>query len=279
MPDGVRAEEAVQRADGRDDQARALATLVVPTYNAVAFIAVTIERLRGFLLQHPEWRVLFVCDGCTDATPDVLQEAAFDTAGLDVLVHARNRGKGYAVRSGFAAATTPYAVFTDVDLAYDLEDACRVLALLQAGADMVVADRTNPDTQYCMSPRDLPTVYRRHLMSRAYNAWVRRMLPITVRDTQAGLKGLSRAAWEQLASVLHVDGFAFDVELLARAGQAGLRIVETPVAFRYVDPTTVVMLRHGREMFIEVLRLRRALRRYPVGAQSASSSVPVADRP
>jgi dolichyl-phosphate beta-glucosyltransferase len=271
-------EEDVERADGRDYQARALATLVVPTYNAAAFVAVTMERLRGFLSRHPEWRVLFVCDGCTDATPDVLQGAARDTAGLDVLVHAKNRGKGYAVRSGFAAATTPYLVFTDVDLAYDVEDACRVLALLQAGADLVAADRTHPDTQYCMSPLDLPTVYRRHLMSRIYNAWVRRMLPITVRDTQAGLKGLSREAWERLAPVLRVDGFAFDVELLARAGQAGLRIVETAVAFRYVDPTTVVMLRHGRQMFVEVLRLRRALRRYPVAARPGSSSLPVADR-
>jgi len=80
-------------------------------------------------------------------------------------------------------------------------------------------------------------------------------------------------------SVLHVDDFAFDVELLARARQAGLRIVETGVAFRCVDPTTVVMLRHGRQKLVEVLRLRRALRRYPVGAQSGSCLVPVADRP
>ena len=98
------------------------------------------------------------------------------------------------------------------------------------------------------------------------------------RDYQGGaLATLVVPTYNAVAfSVLHVDGFAFDVELLARAG---VRIVETPVTFRYVDPTTLVMLRHGRQKLVEVLRLRRALRRYPVGAQSGSSSVPVADRP
>ena len=243
---------------GPHDPPGALATLILPTYNAAAFVAETVSRLRAFLTRHPEWRVLFVCDGCTDGTEALLQDLG---PGFDLVAYGGNRGKGFAIRTGFGAATTPYLVFTDVDLAYDPEDACRVVVQLEAGADLVVASRVDPATRYSISPRDFPTLYRRHLMSRLYNAWVRLMLPIRSRDTQAGLKGVSRRAWAELAPDLTVDGFGFDVELLALAGHRGLRVVETPVTFRYVDPTTVVMLRHGSRMLVEVIRLRRALRR------------------
>jgi glycosyltransferase involved in cell wall biosynthesis len=254
------------------------ATLVLPTYNAAAFIADTVERLARFLERHPDWRVLFVCDGCTDATPGLLGEACARTPGMEVRIHGVNRGKGHAIRSGFDAAATPHLVFTDVDLAYDPEDACRIVALLQAGADLAVADRARPDSRHWVSPRDFPSLYRRHVMSRLYNAWVRRMLPIAARDTQAGLKGIRLAAWQRLAPALRVDGFAFDVELLARAGQAGMTIVETPVSFRYVDPTSVVMLRHGWAMLFAVLRLRRALRQRPLRAPASAPSLPGPDR-
>jgi glycosyltransferase involved in cell wall biosynthesis len=249
-----------------------MATLVLPTYNAAAFIADTVARLRSFVEAHPDWQVLFVCDGCTDATPALLVEVCREVPGFGVRVHQTNHGKGHAVRAGFDAATTPYLAFTDVDLAYDLEDACRLVALLQNGADIAVANRASPDSRHWVSPRDFQSLYRRHVLSRIYNAWARAMLPITVGDIQAGLKAITLVAWTQLRPTLTVDDFAFDAELLVRASQAGLCVVEAPVSFRYVDPTTVLMARHGWRMLFAVLRLRRALWRQ---ARSVPQSEPV----
>jgi glycosyltransferase involved in cell wall biosynthesis len=250
-------------ARGEAQQPTAEATLVLPTYNAAAFIGDTVARLRCFVEAHPEWRVLFVCDGCTDATPALLARACAGARGFTVRVHEQNRGKGHAVRAGFDAANTPYLVFTDVDLAYDPEDARRLVALLREGADLAVANRASPDSRHWVSPRDFPSLYRRHLSSRLYNRWARAMLPITVGDTQAGLKAVSRAAWARLSPMLRLDDFAFDTELLARASLEGMRVVETPVSFRYVDPTTVAMVRQGWRMLFAVLRLRTTLRRRP----------------
>ena len=255
-----------------DPSAGALATLVLPTYNAAAFVVDTVEQLRGFLARHPGWRVLFVCDGCTDGTERLLQRLG---PGFDVRAYPRNRGKGFAIRTGFDAVVTPYLVFTDVDLSYEPEDACRIVTLLQAGADLVVANRVDRASHYKIGPRDFATLYRRHLMSRAYNAWVRALLPIRERDAQAGLKGISRMAWNALAGDFMIDGFGFDVELLARARQQGLRIVEMPVAFRHVEGTTVALLRDGTRMLGEVVRIRRTLRRraaVPVPATVATES-------
>jgi len=86
------------------------------------------------------------------------------------------------------------------------------------------------------------------------------MLPIEILDTRAGLKGLSLEAWAKLAPNIRSDGFFFDVELLAWAGAMKMNIVQTPVSFRYIDPTTVKMVRHGWPMILETLRLRTRLK-------------------
>lgn len=235
-------------------------TLVLPTYNASDFIGATVARLQRFLHNNPDWSVLFVCDGCTDNTVEKLLPRAEDIAPqIRVEAYEVNRGKGYALRRGLGMADTPYRIFTDVDLAYDFNEALKILSLLESGADLAVANRASPDSQFLMSPGDFPTIYRRHLMSRAFNWWLRQVLPITILDTQAGLKGITAQAWDLLGPRITADGFFFDVELLARAGAARMRIEETPVLVKYIDPTTVRMLSAGWSMIKDTVKLRRSL--------------------
>jgi dolichyl-phosphate beta-glucosyltransferase len=236
-------------------------TLVLPTYRAADFIESTVSRLRQFLGEHPEWCVLFVCDGHPDDTAKKLVPLVEDV-GNQVRIDAYeiNRGKGYALRHGLSMARTPYRVFTDVDLAYDPDEAIKILRLLESGADLAVANRASAESLFWMSPRDFPTIYRRHLMSRVFNWWLRRMLPISILDTQAGLKGISARAWEVLGPKITTDGFFFDVELLAWAGAARMRIDQTPVSVKYIDPTTVRMVRDGWSMIQATLKLRRKMR-------------------
>ncbi len=236
-------------------------TLVVPTYNAMEFIDGTVGRLRRFVGENPTWCVLFVCDGCTDGTAEHLDKVlADDGAAMRVESYVKNRGKGFALRLGLDRATTPYRLFTDVDLAYDPAEALRLIPVLENGADIAVVNRIHADSRYLISPRDFPSIYKRHLMSRTFNWWLRRMLPIKILDTQAGLKGMTAAAWERISPHLTTDGFFFDVEFLAWAGALGLKTGEAPVHFSYVDPTTVRMVRHGYSMLFETLKLRKRLR-------------------
>ena len=237
-------------------------TLVLPTYNASDFIEATVTRLFRFLSAHEDWCALFVCDGCSDDTVAKLRAMTDDYAPqMRVEAYDRNRGKGYALRRGLSLADTPFKVYTDCDLAYDPEESVKILHLLEAGADLAVVNRANPDSQFLISPRDFPNIYKRHLMSRSFNWWLRQMLPITIGDTQAGLKGITAAAWDRLGPAMTTDGFFFDVELLARAGAAHMRLDEAPVYFKYVDPTTVRMVNHGWSMIKDTLKLRRAMRR------------------
>ncbi len=236
-------------------------TLVLPTYKAADFIESTVSRLRRFLADHPDWCVMFVCDGHPDDTAQKLRTLVHDLQNqVQIEAYDTNRGKGHALRHGLSIANTPYRVYTDVDLAYDPDEALKILRLLQSGADLAVANRASPESLFWMSPRDFPTIYRRHLMSRTFNWWLRQMLPISILDTQAGLKGISARAWEVLGPKITTDGFFFDVELLAWAGAARMRIDETPIFVKYIDPTTVRMVRDGWSMIQATLKLRQKMR-------------------
>lgn len=242
------------------DDIKPICTLVIPTYNAAAFIDKSVERLRTFLDANSAFCVLFICDGCTDDTVVRLEALTKGLPRMAVQAYAKNRGKGYAVKWGMWRAQTEYRIFTDVDLAYAPEEAAKVLAMLQSGADMVVVNRAHPDSRFLISPVDFPNIYKRHRMSRVFNAFLRWMLPIKVLDTQAGLKGFTAEAWRRIGPHILTEGFFFDVELLAYAGAAGLDIKETPIYFDYIDPSTVKLITHGWSMIVDTIRLRLRLR-------------------
>lgn len=243
-----------------DEQFRC--TLILPTYDASDFIEATVNRVRDFLSQHLDWCALFVVDGCPHGTGEKLQPLVANLAPQIRMDNClQNHGKGHVLRRGLDLAKTPFRIYTDVDLAYDPDEALKILAVLENGADLGVVNRASPESRFIMSPMDFPRIYKRHLMSRSFNWWLRRMLPIQILDTQAGLKGLTAKAWETIGPHMTSDGFFFDVELLARAGAVNMRIDEVPVLVRYVDPTTVKMVTHGWAMIKDTVRLRKSLRK------------------
>jgi hypothetical protein len=131
---------------------------------------------------------------------------------------------------------------------------------MRGGADLVVVNRASAESTFLISPRDFSNIYKRHLMSRSFNWFLRTMLPIRILDTQAGFKGVTAAAWSRLAPRLECDGFFFDTEMLSHAGAMKLKAAEVPVHFRYLDPTTVRMVSHGWSMIWDTFKLRRRLR-------------------
>ncbi|MGD0463304.1 MAG: glycosyltransferase family 2 protein [Tepidisphaeraceae bacterium] len=256
------------RAEQLESKGQFCCTLILPTYNAADFIEFTVERLTGFLRRHDDWCALFVCDGCTDGTVEMLYRLVGRAdPRIRVISCGTNRGKGSVVRHGLNASDTPYLVYTDVDFAYDPEEAIKIVKVLEEGADITVANRVSAQSEFLINPRDFPSIYWRHLMSRSFNWWLRRMLPITALDTQAGLKGMTARAWQILAPTMSNDGFFFDVELLARAAAAQLRIEETAVCFKYVDLTTVRMVSHGWQMIKDTVRLRHRMRKTAKGSR------------
>lgn len=234
-------------------------SLVIPAYNSEPSIDRTWGLLAPFLeARGGAWDVVFVCDGCTDNTAAGLQRLTAPFAELArVIAYPQNRGKGHAVRTGLVAATGDYRIFTDFDLSYRLCDIEAMAERLRGGAEMVIASRMHEESEIELPLKNLGHFYRRHLQGRLFNHLVRALLPIRSRDTQAGLKGMSRKAAEKVLPHLQINGFGFDCELLTACSRLEVPVVEMPVRVCHRDAVSSVSAGASWRMVTDLLRIRK----------------------
>lgn len=255
-------------------------SLVIPVYNAADQLPATLAAVDTFAARYPaSLEVLFVDDHSSELeTQLILEDFARRRSYARVLRNAQNRGKGYSVTRGMLAARGRYRVFTDVDLAYPLDQVDRIVAQLEQGHDVAIACRVLPESRYLMSPSFFHYLYTRHLMSRAFNKVVQAFLLPGILDTQAGLKGFTADAARLCFSRATIPGFGFDVECLYIAQQHGLSIKQTAVHFRYDDePTTVRFARDSNRMLKDIWRVRRNAWRGQYAVANQRFSFPVED--
>lgn len=238
-------------------------SVVLPVYNGASFIDGALRAVVEHLASRP-WtaEVLVVDDGSRDDTADRAEAAARDSAvPVRVLRALHNQGKGAAVARGVAAARGACIIFLDADLAYPPAEIDVLYAALRAGADVAVASRSHPDSRYLIRPSSFRYLYTRHVAGRLFNALVRAVLLPGLSDTQAGLKGFTATAAQQLFTAPLPPGFSFDLGLLVRARRAGLRIAEVGVLYRYdSEPTTVRFLLDTAAVLRDLLLLRLGFR-------------------
>jgi dolichyl-phosphate beta-glucosyltransferase len=167
-----------------------------------------------------------------------------------------------------------WRIFTDVDLAYGLDEVTRVADALRAGADVAIASRAHPESQMILPTRLQGYAYRRHLQSCVFSQLVRWLLPLQQRDTQAGLKGMTSNVVNRILPHLTCNGFGFDCELLTAAQYFGFAVQELPICVRYDDrASTTDPLAIGK-MVQELWRVRRRWRQPALAAIDASSPAP-----
>jgi dolichyl-phosphate beta-glucosyltransferase len=235
-------------------------SLVIPVYNAADQLPATLDAVEAFAAAYPEsLEVLFVDDHSTEVeTQLILEDFARQAPYVRLLRNEVNSGKGFSVTRGMLAARGRIRVFTDVDLAYPLDQVERIVAELRNGADIAIACRVLPQSRYLMSPTFFHYLYTRHLMSRAFNKVVQAFLLPGILDTQAGLKGFSAEAAALCFSRATIPGFGFDIECLYIAQQHGLTIKQTAVNFRYdEEPTTVRFARDSNRMLQDIWKVKR----------------------
>ena len=255
-------------------------SLIIPAYNEEARLPTLLEVLAttaedavaeaGFSLLE----ALVVDDGSDDRTPVILAEAAASQATLrTVRAGSENGGKGAAVAAGVRQAAGEYVLLADVDLSTPLEELPKLSAAIRSGADIAIGSRALDRSVVDRGPG------HRKLMGRAFNRAVRGMTGLELRDTQCGFKLIPTGIAKALLAEQTCSGFSFDVELLMRADQAGLRIAEVPVVYVHDSRSRVRVLSSTYRMLRDVAGLS-----YRVGRQAgrSGSSTPAglsADRP
>jgi dolichyl-phosphate beta-glucosyltransferase len=229
-------------------------SLIIPAFNESQRIGLTLQRVHQFLAARPaSFEIIVVDDGSTDNTVALVTALAGELPGLRVLCSPVNRGKGHAVRLGMRAARGRIRVFSDADGSTPIDELEPLLQALAAGADIAIGSR------YLAASRvTRPQPWCRRVWSRVVNRVVQRVLLPGVADTHCGFKAFTAAAAHTFAACT-VDGWSFDLEVLARARTQGLRIQEVPVRWEN-DARSKVRIRQLPREFQHVYHLRRQLR-------------------
>jgi len=209
--------------------------IVVPAYNEEKRLDVL--ALQAFVEQQPEIDFLFVDDGSTDETFQLLSSLASRFERVSVLRMEKNGGKAEAVRNGLLKALDlgyTFVGYWDADWATPLEEIVKFVALLQqrSDVDLVLGSRV------ALLGRSIDRKWYRHYLGRISATIASITLGLPVYDTQCGAK-LMRSS-PQLSAMLvqpFKTGWVFDVELIARYKRdfpSKLGIYELPVE-RWMD--------------------------------------------
>ena len=224
-------------------------SVVLPCYRSPALARRSVDRLCDFLDRGTlSYEVIVVDDGGRDFPPG----AFADREHVRLVELPRNRGKGAAVRAGMLAARGDVRVFTDVDLPYDLDLVIVMAACVRdLGYHLVIGDRTLPGSTYTTA-----ISFQRSLASALFSDFVGRIVTGGYFDTQCGLKAVRGDIAELVFPLLHVDRFAFDVELVYLALKHRLDIKRIPVQLRNNETSTVRLFRDSTRGVVDVLRIK-----------------------
>ncbi|MGD9696743.1 MAG: glycosyltransferase family 2 protein [Thermoleophilia bacterium] len=210
----------------------AFVSVVVPVYNERESVEpLTAELLAVLRGLGRETEILFVDDGSTDGTSDVLADLAAREPEVAVIRLRRNFGKAAALMAGFREARGDAIVTIDGDLQDDPAEIPRLLAGLEAGADLVSGWKEN---------RQDPIGKR--LPSKIFNGVTTRMAGIDLHDLNCGFKAYRREVVEGLS--LTGDQYRYIPVL---AANEGFRVTELPVHHR---PRAFGKSKYGFERYL-----------------------------
>ncbi|HEY7530524.1 MAG TPA: glycosyltransferase family 2 protein [Gemmatimonadota bacterium] len=236
-------------------------SLFVPVYNEEAILAETMPRLlRVAEGLGRELQLVIVDNGSTDSTPAVLERLAEADRRIEPLRLPRP-GVGAAMRAALPRFRHPFVLAIDADLTIDLGFVADAVRALDAGADAVIGNKDAGEQRRPLL---------RLATSKVFTWVMTRGAGFPFHDVSIGAKGYRSSVLRRFEERIET-GSKYVLEVLMAAHDAGLRIVEVPVACRDERESRFNLLHEGVHRFghlfglvvrrrVGALRPRRALR-------------------
>ena len=241
-------------------------TLVVPVFNESHRVLSFAPQLQVFIADYaPGSELVFVDDGSSDGTPALVERFIAEHRDHRLrLLRQPHRGKGAAVCAGLLSATTDVAAFCDVDLATPLPELARVIDAATRAPILAIGSRGAATSRITRRQSR-----GRELLGRTYNRVVQLSLAPGIVDTQCGAKAATTDLWHKIVPDCREQGFAWDVELVARARVIGIPVQEVGIEWQHRDGSRINLVRDGIRMLRAIPRIRRHVR-----ASARSRSLP-----
>jgi glycosyltransferase involved in cell wall biosynthesis len=197
-------------------------SVVIPCYNEAGTL---LDLLAAVAAAAPDGKEIIVVDDCsTDGSRELLREQVEERDGVVVVYHEINRGKGAALRSGFARATGDIVIVQDADLEYDPNEYLTVIEpIVEGKADAVYGSRF-------MGHRPHRVLYFWHRVGNGFLTLLSNMFTnLNLTDMETCYKAFRREVIQSI--VLEEDRFGFEPEVTAKLARGGHRIYEVGIAY------------------------------------------------
>lgn len=223
--------------------------IIIPAYNEGKVIGEVINNIKKEvkLLKDLNFDIVVVNDGSSDETRKVAEKYATTVS------HLVNMGSGAATRTGLEYAKRnnfDYALTIDADGQHLPKDLVNIINKIKSEKyDLVIGSRL-------IDPEGMPL--HRVFGNKLLNGFTRILLGVRVTDSQSGLKGFSRNAIDKI--IIKSNGFEFCSEIVWRAKQEKLEIVEVPISAVYTEyslkkgQSNINALRIIKNLFIQKMR-------------------------
>ena len=200
-------------------------SIIIPVYNERQTIRDIVQTVQGVELPGIERELIVIDDGSHDGTRELLE--TFKSGHCSVYFHERNRGKGAAVRTGFARASGDIVLIQDADLEYD-----------PAQYPLLISPIVNGDADVVYGSRFISAFPRRALYFSHYVAntlltlFSNLLTGLNLSDMETGYKVFSRKAVQAIKPCLKSERFGIEPELTAQVAKHNLRIYEVGISYR-----------------------------------------------
>ena len=203
-------------------------TIILPAYNERTSIGRTIEQyFQYFQKRGTRCEIVVAADG-NDGTREFVREMANDYDRLKVIGHKERLGKGRGIREAVAVSGGRVIGYADADNKVPIDEYEKIEPWLTQGFQVVIGSRA-----LAQSNIERKQSWYRRVGSRGFSVFMHTVVGLPgIHDTQCGFKFFNREVAQHLFRSQAIDGYMFDVEILALAQFFGYTIKEVPIRWR-----------------------------------------------
>jgi dolichyl-phosphate beta-glucosyltransferase len=248
-------------------------SLILPAFNESATIRGTIEEAIAYFSERGlRYEIIVAADG-SDGTREIVAQMAVKNPALQVMGDPERLGKGRGVRLAVAKASGTIIGYADADNKVPIRELDTIMPWFSEGFDIVIGSRGLPHS----------TILRKQPLYRRVGSWgfgkAMRILTgvYDVIDTQCGFKFFRKDVAKDIFRHQSIDGYMFDVEIIALALRRGYPLTEVPIVWKDDGDSRLQLVAGNIRIVFDLFRIRALLHSLDAAPKPAAVKRAAAD--